>query len=162
MSESPNEVLFRGLMEAMNARRFDRLGQFLHEDYTEDYPQSGERITSLAAFRAILDQYPGREAERARPTTVPEAGDLRVSGGHDQWVLSPSFTVIRTVSNSDEVTAVRRIHYPDGSAWWAIGIYHVRAGKIASGVTYFAAPFEAPAWRAPYVERIGAAGDAEG
>ena len=155
-AQDRNEAIFLGMMEVFTTRRFDRLGEFLHDDYTEDYPQSGERIPNLAALRAIFENYPGM-AQVQRPASL-----VKVSGGREQWVLSPTFTVIRTVTTPDEVTAVRLANYPDGSTWWAIGIYRVRDGKIASSVTYFAAPFEAPAWRAPYVERLESPTEAAG
>jgi hypothetical protein len=34
-------------------------------------------------------------------------------------------------------------------------LVQVRDGKIYRETAYFAAPFEAPEWRAPWVERMG-------
>jgi len=35
-----------------------------------------------------------------------------------------------------------------------IAIVELRGGKIAKMTTWYAAPFEAPDWRAPFVERF--------
>jgi hypothetical protein len=35
-----------------------------------------------------------------------------------------------------------------------IAILELRGGKIARMTTWYAAPFEAPEWRAPFVERF--------
>ena len=43
--------------------------------------------------------------------------------------------------------------YPDGSDYHVISILEVRDGLIAKVTTYFAAEFEAPDWRAGWVER---------
>lgn len=39
-----------------------------------------------------------------------------------------------------------------------IQIVELRQGKIAKTTSWFAAPFEAPAWRAQFVERFPALG----
>lgn len=43
--------------------------------------------------------------------------------------------------------------YPNGDGYQMIAIIELRHGKIAKTTTWYPAPFEAPAWRAPYVER---------
>ena len=41
-----------------------------------------------------------------------------------------------------------------GRSYHAVSIYEFREGKIARETDYFAEPFEAPAWRAQWVERM--------
>jgi len=118
----------------------------LHEDYVEDYPQSGERIRGAANLRAIREQYPGGE-----PQTVKVEG---VIGTEDRWVMTPSYTPVRIEGSGDQYVAVAHIRYPDGSDWHAIQLIRLKDGKIHRVTSFFAAPFEAPAWRAPFVERM--------
>ena len=47
---------------------------------------------------------------------------------------------------------VGQITYPNGETWHAVSLITLRDGKISKITDYFGAPFEAPAWRAPYVE----------
>jgi hypothetical protein len=46
------------------------------------------------------------------------------------------------------------IDYGDGIPVSYVGIGELRDGKIARTTSYFANPFEAPAWRADIVERM--------
>ena len=48
----------------------------------------------------------------------------------------------------------RQGHYPDGSTWYLASVYHLVDALIHHEITYWAEPFESPAWRAQWVERI--------
>ena len=50
------------------------------------------------------------------------------------------------------------IDYGDGTPVSYVGIAEFKDGKVAKITEYFANPFEAPAWRADYVERMQPAG----
>ena len=43
---------------------------------------------------------------------------------------------------------------PDGSTWFLSALVQLRGGKVYRETWYFAPPFDAPAWRAEWVERI--------
>lgn len=49
------------------------------------------------------------------------------------------------------------IDYGDGVPVSYVGIAELRDGKVVKMTEYFANPFDAPAWRVPYVERMEAA-----
>ena len=56
------------------------------------------------------------------------------------------------VGGGDQFTATGQVKYPNGETWHIVSLIELRDGKISKMTDYFGAPFEAPAWRAPYVE----------
>jgi ketosteroid isomerase-like protein len=145
MSEPTTREVIDRYVKAMQERDLDALQQILREDYVEEYPQSGERIRGMADARAMLANYPGGE---------PQPGKVdRIVGTEDRWVMTPSYTPMRVEGTGDQYTIVAHIHYPDGSEWHEVQLIQLKDGRIARNTAYFAAPFEAPAWREPYVER---------
>lgn len=100
------------------------------DDFVEDWPQSGERIRGRENAKAINDNYPEMTG------TAPKISLRRISGEGTHWVVEGS------------------IDYGDGTAVSYVGVAELRDGKIARITEYFASPFEAPAWRAKWVERI--------
>ena len=57
------------------------------------------------------------------------------------------------LGTGDQYTGVTRIRYPDGSTWHVVAVLEFRGDRIARNTEYFAPVFEAPAWRAAWVER---------
>ena len=133
-----NRTIVEQYLSAMAANDVEKQEQFLADDFVEEYPQSGEVIRGKENRRAIIENYPGgtpRETSQSGPRPKPPA----LTGSGDQF------------------TAAGQITYPNGETWHAISLIEVRDGKIAKITDYFGAPFEAPAWRAPYVEKAAAA-----
>jgi hypothetical protein len=73
-------------------------------------------------------------------------------GRDDEFVAGPSWTIIHLIGSGDEITVTGTIDYPELGTWHFVSLLTVRDGKIWRQVDYFAAPFEAPAWRAPFVD----------
>ncbi len=148
MTESnpdPAAVIGR-FLEAMNALDYDGIEAILAEDHVSEYPQSGEIIRGRSNFRAILENYPGG---------LPKGGVDRVVTriiGSDDWAMTPTFTLVRLTGSGSLRTAIIRSRYPDGSIWWVINLMEIRDGRIAKATVYFAPMFDAPAWRAQWVE----------
>ncbi len=88
------------------------------------------------------------------PGGLPEAGDIRLVGSEDRYVMTPSFTIERIVGSGDTWWADGTATYPDGSAWFAVALIGLRDGRIHRETWYFAPPLEAPAWRSAWVERV--------
>jgi hypothetical protein len=44
--------------------------------------------------------------------------------------------------------------YPDGSRYLGVSILELRDGKVLRETDYYAQPFQAPEWRAQWVERM--------
>jgi len=73
-------------------------------------------------------------------------------------VLTTTFAPLRIEGSGDVYTYVGTVTYANGETWQMVQIVELRQGKIAKTTSWFAAPFEAPAWRAPFVERFPALG----
>lgn len=99
------------------------------DDFIQEWPQSGERLTKEATLR-LGEQYP------------------EMSG------TSPKFTYRRMIGGGDVFVVEGTIDYGDGIPVSYVGVGELRDGKIAKMTEYFANPFEAPAWRAPFVEKM--------
>ncbi len=145
MAAPSNEELVRRYVEAVMAQDASVLGQLRHPDWTEEWPQSGERVRGHANDRAIIDNWPGGQ---------PTGEWIRVVGAEDRWVVTPMFTVQRVVGSGDFWWAAGMVTYSDGSTWFDVDLLELRDGKVLRETWLFAPPSEAPAWRAQWVERI--------
>src|SRR6266850_7198213 len=112
---------------------FAGLGELLKkygaDDFVEEWPQSGERLSKAASIK-MGESYP------------------QMSG------KSPKFSYKRMLGGGDIFVVEGTIDYGDGIPVSYVGIGEVRDGKVAKMTEYFANPFEAPAWRADFVERM--------
>jgi hypothetical protein len=119
--------------EVLRAGDFARMGELIQEyatdDFVEEWPQSGERLTRAAALR-MGETY------------------AQMTG------TSPSFTYKRMLGGGDLFIIEGTIDYGDGTPVSYVGVGELRDGKVARMTEYFANPFEAPAWRADFVERM--------
>ena len=96
-----------------------------HDDYVMEMPQSGERIRGRDTMRRMQQQFPN----------PPQAALRRIVGSGDVWIV--------------EATA----DYGDGAVFHVADVIEFRDGRIARETRYYAEPFEAPAWRADFLER---------
>ncbi len=103
--------------------------KYATDDFIQEWPQSGERLTKEASMR-LGEKY----------------GDL--SG------TSPTFTYKRMLGGGEVFVIEGTIDYGDGVPVSYVGIGELRDGKVAKMTEYFANPFEAPAWRADFVEKM--------
>jgi ketosteroid isomerase-like protein len=126
MNATTPRATIDALIAAINARDLARLDRVFTEDVVMEWPQSGERIVGGANRRAIYSRFP------SLPTVTPR----RVSGEGDVWVLEAS------------------LDYGDGDPYLGVFVFQMRAGLIAKEIAYWAKPFPAPDWRAPWVERM--------
>jgi ketosteroid isomerase-like protein len=144
MKPSGREIVER-YMQAI-PRDFDTLGELQHPDFVQEYPQSGEVIRGRDNFRAANERYSQVQTETRR-----------VIGTEDRWILSPGFlslTPTRIVGTGDTFTVESLGTYPGGDTYHVVSILELRDGKVFRGRTYFAAPFEAPQWRAQWVDPV--------
>jgi limonene-1,2-epoxide hydrolase len=113
--------------QAMQTNDFRAAAAWLHDDFVLDWPQSGERIRGRENFALINERYPA-------------AG---------RW----HFTIDRLVAEGAEV--VSDVTVTDGQiVGRAITFSTVRDGQIVRQVESWPDPFEAPAWRAAWVESM--------
>jgi hypothetical protein len=140
---SEPRAIFEAFLRAVNSRDAAALGELVHPDYIDSYPQSGERTHGLENLRAIIEGYPGGFEDK---------GTNRVVGSEDRWVVTPAFTLLRIEGAGDTFTGVQRVRYPDGSVWHVLSIGEIRDDRVWRVQTFFAPVFDAPAWRSSFVE----------
>ena len=125
MMQAANIV--RNFWNTMATNDFTAASHFLSEDFTGDWPQSGERIVGRANFAAINATYPAK----------------------GPW----QFDVQRLVANDDEV--VTDVAITDGDLMArAITFHMIRNDLIARQIEYWPDPYDAPTWRAQWISRI--------
>ena len=110
---------------ASDVNDFDTEHSIYHEDAVLEYPQSGERIRGRINIQITRTKQPSKKRFVVR----------RIIGRGDLWVTEYILTY-------------------DGKPSYTVSIMEFRGEKIARETQYFAAPFEAAAWRAQWVERI--------
>jgi hypothetical protein len=139
---SDNRAIVEKYLRAFPAE-VETLTALQHPEFVEEFPQSGERIRGSKNFRAIQQQYTDMRSELRN-----------VVGTEDRWVMAPTLTPVRVFGSGDTFTALSHGTYPDGSTYHILTIVEMRDEKIYRATTFFAAPFEAPEWRAQWVERM--------
>ena len=105
-----------------------------HEIYADDticdYPQSGERIRGRANLQALRSHHPGK----------PSGFQIRrIFGSGNLWITEYTITY-------------------QGHLAYTVSMMEFRGSKVVHETQYFADPFEAPAWRAQWVEAGGVKG----
>ena len=98
-----------------------------HEDHAMEMPQSGERIRGREKMREFQEAYPNPPSVRLRRLTVEAK----------LWVMK---------GVSDYGGRVRQ----------QVAIAELRDGNMWRETRYFSEPFEAPEWRARWVELMEA------
>ena len=122
-----SKQIVEGFWAAMQTNDFKAAGEFLHDDYILEWPQSGERIRGRANFVAVNEHYPA----------------------HRRW----EFTVHRIIAEGDEV--VSDVGVTDSAITGrAITFSTLHTGKILRQIEFWPDPFEPAAWRAGWVEKI--------
>jgi hypothetical protein len=123
MSEEENRNTLERYVQALARQDLDAIEVLLHDDYVEEYPQSGERIRGKHNWRTILQNYPGR------PTIIEHSFKL-----------------------SGELGVAELIAEYDGERVYACETVELEDGKVKRVRAYFGEPFGAPQWRAQWVE----------
>ena len=97
-----------------------------HEDFTVEFPQSGERM-DRDGLRRLQEHFPGGK---------PKIQLRRLTGAATSGCARRSSTT------------------PTARSSYGVGRVEFRDGKIWKETRYYAEPFEAPAWRAGWSKRI--------
>ena len=96
------------------------------DDTVCDYPQSGERILGRKNLQALRSHHPGK----------PSGFNVRrILGSGDLWITEYTITY-------------------QGNPAYTVSIMEFSNGKVVHETQYFADPFEAPAWRSQWVQRM--------
>ena len=127
MDEQDAGRLAQALWEAIGAEDWEAVAGYVHENFVQEWPQSGERIVGRDNAIAINRHFPGG---------------------------LPRMTFRRTVAAGPLAVLQVELTYADGSRYLGVSVIELRDGKIARETDYFAQPFPAPQWRAQWVEKM--------
>ena len=128
MTNTPknNKQVVEKFWATMQTNDFKAAGEFLHDDYVLEWPQSGEQIRGRENFVAVNTNY----------------------SAYGRW----EFTIHRILAEGNEV--VSDVGVTDGVVTGrAITFSSIRDGKIMHQVEFWPDPFEPPEWRAEWVEK---------
>ena len=127
MDERDGGQVAEKLWKALQAGDWETAGSLLHDDFVQEGPQSGERIIGRDNAIAIERSFPGG---------------------------LPTMRFRRTLADGDLAVLEVELTYADGSRYLGASIIELRDGKVARETDYYAQPFQAPEWRAQWVERM--------
>ena len=122
--ENKNRKVIERLIACINAHEIGVMDELFHDDAIMDWPQSGEKIVGADNRRAVYNAFP----------------------------KLPKITPRRMVSSGDLVIAEASLDYGTPTIFKTVFIFEFRDGKIAKETAYWSEPFEAPEWRAKWVE----------
>jgi SnoaL-like domain len=126
LEEMDEQQAQRFLAELFSRLSPDEEYELRHEDYVMEMPQSGERIRGRENMRAFQEAYPDPPSIRLRRVLVRDG--LWVAEGFND--------------------------YGGGQVFAIVAIIELRDGKMWRDTRYYAEPFDAPEWRARWVERL--------
>ena len=122
-----NKQILENFCATMETNDFHAAAQLLHEEYSLDWPQSGERILGRESFAAINTNYPAEGKWHFEINQIVAEGDI----------------VVTDVSVTEGKITGRAITFST-----------IRDGKIWKQIEFWPDPFEAPTWRAQWVQRV--------
>lgn len=122
-----NTQIVENFWTTMETNDFYAVAQLLHDEFILEWPQSGERILGRDNFAALNTNFPAEGKWQFKVNAMVAENDV----------------VVSDVSVSDGKRQDRAITFST-----------VRDGKIWRQVEFWPEPFEAPAWRAKWVEKV--------
>ena len=122
-----NKQILEQFWATMETNDFHAVAQLLHDEYTLEWPQSGERIRGRENFAGMNTAYPAEGKWTFKINHIAADGDL----------------VVTDVSVSDGKLHDRCITFST-----------IRKDKIWKQIEFWPEPFNAPDWRTQWVERI--------
>ena len=128
LEEMNEQEVHRFLTELFSSLSAQEEYELRHRDYVMEMPQSGESIRGRENMRSFQEAYP-----------------------------TPPSIQLRRVLVRDGLWVVEGINdYGGGQVFDVVLLIELRDGKMWRDRRYYAEPFEAPEWRAQWVERMEA------
>ena len=123
---NPKQVI-ETFWQTMEGNDFYAVAQLMHDEFTLEWLQSGERIRGRENFAKLNTAYPAEDKWRFIVNSIVADGEV----------------VVTDVSVTD---GVKQDH--------VITFSTIRDEKIWKQIEFWPEPYEAPEWRAQWVERI--------
>lgn len=144
-----NRALAERYAQALRDSDPDETVELAHPNIVVTYPQSGEVIRGRDNYEAMLRNYPSGVPIADDNVTVRSGGEQTVS------VSSPlpfGMPTITSIGGGNTFIIEGTAHYSDSGVFNVVMILRMLEGKVIDETSYFAAPFDPPDWRRPYVE----------
>ena len=122
--QEANTGVIRRLWTLFSDQKWDESKELFHKDFIAEWPQSRERFSGAENFVEMNRAYPGNHRIEVR--------ELCTAG--------------------DQVVSAVYIQADTGQKAFATSFFTLRDGKIAKVTEYWAEPYDAPAWRAKWVQ----------
>ena len=139
-----NDDIVRRYCQSFADRDFAAAEALRAPGWEVHWPQTGERVTSSAAMRAIIEAYPGG------PWTGVER---RLIGAEDSLVVTPLGQVVADRRQRRHLGG--RVGQPlprrHATGSWSTSI-QLQDGRVLRETTYWAQVLDAPPWRREWVE----------
>lgn len=113
------------LVDCINERHIETMDELFHDDALMEWPQSGERVRGADNRRSIYGAFP------RLPTITPR----------------------RMVSAGDLVVLEALLDYGE-TKYQTVFVFEFAGGRIAKETAYWSESFDAPEWRAQWVEAM--------
>jgi hypothetical protein len=127
MDQPDARQVAEAVWRALEAGDWDAASGYLHEEFVQEWPQSGERIVGRDNAIAINQNFPGG---------------------------LPTMRFRRTLADGDLAVLELELTYADGSRYLGVSVVELQDGMVVRETDYFSQPFPAPQWRAQWVERM--------
>lgn len=132
------------------------LGELRHPDYECFYPQSGERFRGHDNWAAAHEDYKSHFGADHLTDLSLKGGEQRVKVAKVPSAMPFASTPIINVADTGDLVVIEgRGTWPDAKTYHWVLILEYREGLVWRETQYFAEPFEAPEWRAPFTESDG-------
>ena len=140
--------------KAIMTMDLDAIEELRHPDYQCYYPQSGERFLThqdwVDAHRGYADRFPQDVLEASEVKGGERKAEV-TSLTTPTWILPTP--VVSVSDTGDLVTMEGSGPWPDGKVYHWVRIIEYKDKLVWRETEYFAEPFDAPEWRAPFVTR---------
>lgn len=126
MSDDSNREAVEKLLAGIDAGDISVMDEVFSDRGVMEWPASNERVVGAENRRSVYSNMP----------TLPRVKTRRVYGSGDLWIAEATLT------------------YGD-HPYAGVLIFEFEDGKIVKQTGYWAEPFDAPEWRAAWVEKAG-------
>ena len=145
----------RQYQDATLALDSEALARLRHPDYECVYPQSGERFSGHDSWAAAHADYKSHFSAEHLTDLSHKGGVQRATVSTAPSAMPFASTPIINVSDTGDLVVVEGSGtWPDGKIYHWVLILEYRDGLVWRETQYFAEPFDAPEWRAPFTQPI--------
>ena len=107
-----NRELLERMLRLLMVGDVDGVAELLDPDFTQEIPQSGERVRGIANYTQLMKNYPRPPGEGPTPRPVFAASDPHIVAPEPHYVMTPTFNVVKVEGTGDELVAYATVPVP--------------------------------------------------